>query len=33
MIEMKKANIGAKYHFGVTDGEEVRYDIALTMIV
>jgi cellobiose-specific phosphotransferase system component IIB len=24
MIEMRKAKIGAKYHCGVTDGDEMR---------
>jgi hypothetical protein len=33
MIEMKNANIGARYHCGVTVGDAVRYARAVTIIV
>jgi hypothetical protein len=33
MIEIKNANTGAKYHFGETVGDDVRYASAVTMIV
>jgi hypothetical protein len=31
--EIKKAKIGAKYHFEVTEDEALKYESALTMIV
>jgi hypothetical protein len=33
MIEMMKAKIGARYHCGVTEGDEMRKAIAVTITV